>query len=265
MNRTWKDNADEFAALDQGEGWPFAILIACSVEKGKGHGGSAHRRDHDDAEKVGAREFAERVGTSADRVLRYLKAWERAAADGVVPDADTLSPADSHDVPTPDERFGGKYVPGEGGYYDGTAQGGGLVTERVQATPASTLVDKMTPEQRIEVARTIIKVVPDAEVATIADHAYEREAADRELRAVANGAQPVSPLPTFQPGTDALDGLMEGGMAEADLLDAMERVVVLARRVGNLASDHPTALRLQTMWMDVASHFVVVNSDAHRN
>lgn len=38
MRRTWKDNADEFALLDAGEGWPFARLVACSVEKGKGNG-----------------------------------------------------------------------------------------------------------------------------------------------------------------------------------------------------------------------------------
>ncbi len=74
-HRTWKDNAAEFAALDQGVGWPFAILVACSVEKGN----TAHRSCRDHAMKTSAREFAEEAGTSKDRVLRYLAAWQEAA------------------------------------------------------------------------------------------------------------------------------------------------------------------------------------------
>jgi hypothetical protein len=34
---------------------------------------------------VSATEFAEKVGTSRPRVVRYLDAWERAAAAGLVP------------------------------------------------------------------------------------------------------------------------------------------------------------------------------------
>lgn len=38
MSHTWEQNAARFAELDTGEGWPFALLVACSVEKGAGQG-----------------------------------------------------------------------------------------------------------------------------------------------------------------------------------------------------------------------------------
>jgi hypothetical protein len=256
MSRTWKDNAAEFAALDLGEGWPFAILVACSVEKGAGQGTPPVNRPE---AKVSATAFAEVAGTSHKRVLRYLEAWERAVADGVVPDASTLTPEDAHHVTIPDAQFGGK-----GGYYDGSAQGGGLPTDRVQATKAETLVDKMTPEQRVEVAEAIMEKVPYTDLPYLIEKAEDRHETESALTALVNGAQPVPPLGTYQPKQDALDGIMDGGMAEADLLDAMERVVTLARRVGHLAADHPTALRMQTMWMEVSSFYVEVRDDARR-
>lgn len=149
MSRTWQDNAAEFAALDQGEGWPFAILVACSVEPKS----AAHRPGSiAPGAKVSARQFAEVAGTTHKRVMLYLAAWDRAADDLVVPDASSLTPEDAHTTPIPDAQFGGK-----GGYYDGSAQGGGLPTDRVQATKATTLVEKMTPEQKVEVAATIIR------------------------------------------------------------------------------------------------------------
>lgn len=94
MTRTWKDNAVEFAALDTGEGWPFARLVACSVEKAPNgvRRGSDYARNQNG--KVTATEFAVEAGTSAPRVLRYLACWQTAAAQGVVPDADDLIPAD---------------------------------------------------------------------------------------------------------------------------------------------------------------------------
>ncbi len=61
---------------------PFAVLVACSVEKAKQ--GGYHDRSQvaiatsDGSSKVSAREFAERAGTEASRVLRYLEGWARA-------------------------------------------------------------------------------------------------------------------------------------------------------------------------------------------
>src|SRR5690625_1517719 len=92
-----KTNASEFAKLDRGEGWPFALLVACSVEKGKDRGGDrkssnqfADRRIGQQGkadlgttvpkfQKVSANKFAEQAGTSRPRVSRFLDAWHKAA------------------------------------------------------------------------------------------------------------------------------------------------------------------------------------------
>lgn len=106
MSRTWKDNAAEFAALDRGEGWPFARLVACSVKKDNGHG---KRRGRDVSGKVSGREFADAAATSTDRVLRYLTAWQQAAQRGWVTDADLLTPADAHHTADPDRPWASVY------------------------------------------------------------------------------------------------------------------------------------------------------------
>jgi len=101
-DRTWQDNAAEFAALDRGEGWPFARLVACSVAKDNGNG---NRNARNTSGKVSAREFAEVAATSAPRVLRYLAAWQAAASRGWVTDADQLTPADTHRISDPDKPW----------------------------------------------------------------------------------------------------------------------------------------------------------------
>lgn len=92
--KAWEVNAAKFAALDSGEGWPFAVLVACSVEKDNGNG---NRYARTGSLKVSASVFAEMAGTSHQRVLRYLDAWDRAAKAGDVPEASSLAP---DDVPT---------------------------------------------------------------------------------------------------------------------------------------------------------------------
>lgn len=88
--RTWQDNADEFHALSiQGKDFRLAILVACSVRKAT--------NQHDavaiaTAGKCSARQFAERAGTEASRILRHLETWEHLAAKGQVPPASELSP-----------------------------------------------------------------------------------------------------------------------------------------------------------------------------
>jgi hypothetical protein len=100
--RTWQQNAEEFALLDQGEGWPFAILVACSVEKGVGDG--RPRKTSANAEVSGKASivaFAARAGTSQDRVRRYLEAWNNAAKAGHCPSSTELGPADVDAVAYP--------------------------------------------------------------------------------------------------------------------------------------------------------------------
>lgn len=103
MNKiTWKDNAEQFAALDRQEGWTFARLVACSVEKGKGHGGDRSKPTAVGLnEKVSAGVFATEALTSDKRVLRYWDAWESAAKEGLCTPSADLAPGDVESIAQP--------------------------------------------------------------------------------------------------------------------------------------------------------------------
>lgn len=92
--------ADDFRRHTRGGGgWALGLAVAACVDVGADNGRPpANRRDRDGSVKVSAKEFGRRAGTSADRVLRYVDAWGRAAAEGVVPPADTLTPDQWHDA-----------------------------------------------------------------------------------------------------------------------------------------------------------------------
>ncbi|MFF7446364.1 MULTISPECIES: hypothetical protein [unclassified Streptomyces] len=87
-------DAREFGAYARTGGWAFALMVARSVRPG-GQGA-------DETPKVSAKEFAELAGCSADRVMRYYKAWDRAADDGLVPHFETLAPGQELELPDAD-------------------------------------------------------------------------------------------------------------------------------------------------------------------
>lgn len=83
-------DAHEFGQHVRQGGWRLGLLVARNVEKK-----DTTNRKHvpiGTSSKVSAREFAELSGVGKNRVLRYLEAWGRASADGIVPDAATLDP-----------------------------------------------------------------------------------------------------------------------------------------------------------------------------
>jgi hypothetical protein len=97
---TWQALADECRLMDAGEGWAFAERVACAVEKGKGSGGdpaTRHLREREGG-KTSAAEFAARWGTSTDRVLRYLNAWDTEARKHGVSTSAELTPSDQGTV-----------------------------------------------------------------------------------------------------------------------------------------------------------------------
>lgn len=110
---------EQFATFDRKTAWALAYLVARRVDPQKGTGMSIEQQSKWCARttyrRISAREFARRTGTSHKRVMAYLRAWDRAATDGVVPSADTLNCGSP--VELPDERD----IPffGEGGYYRG--------------------------------------------------------------------------------------------------------------------------------------------------
>jgi hypothetical protein len=99
MTRTWQDNAHEFGALTkQGKDFRLALLVACSVERGR-PGPKAIDPNGSISTKVDAKSFAEvALGIrKSDRVLRHLDAWNKMAEalPDQVPVADTLTPVDA--------------------------------------------------------------------------------------------------------------------------------------------------------------------------
>jgi hypothetical protein len=111
--RTWQANADEFGAIERGEGaWSLAVLVACSVELTAPGRPPVNGERSPFTGKVSAHDFAERAGVDRQTVANYLAGWGRAIEAGApVPPAADLSPADVGTFPLPARRFNGR-----GGY-----------------------------------------------------------------------------------------------------------------------------------------------------
>ncbi|MFE0136458.1 hypothetical protein ACFWY6_33570 [Streptomyces sp. NPDC059037] len=92
-------DAREFGAYARTGGWAFALKVARSVRPG---GQSPQEQAADETPKVSAKEFSELAGCSADRVMRYYKAWDKAADDGLVPHFETLTPGVDIELPDAD-------------------------------------------------------------------------------------------------------------------------------------------------------------------
>lgn len=91
--RTAQQNAAEFGALTkQGKDMRLALLVACSVERGVGGRGNTGVSQSRNSTKLSGAEFAKQAGTSADRVLRHLTAWNKFAKLTGLPVAADLTP-----------------------------------------------------------------------------------------------------------------------------------------------------------------------------
>ncbi|MEV6836656.1 hypothetical protein AB0N17_19425 [Streptomyces sp. NPDC051133] len=87
-------DAREFGVYARTGGWAFALMVARSVRPGGQSAG--------ETPKVSAKEFAQLAECSPERVMRYYKAWDRAADDGLVPHFETLEPGQRVDLPDAD-------------------------------------------------------------------------------------------------------------------------------------------------------------------
>jgi hypothetical protein len=87
-------DAREFGVYARTGGWAFGLMVARSVRPG-GQGA-------EETAKVSAKEFAELAGCSPERVMRYYKAWDRAADDGMVPHFEALAPGQEVELPDAD-------------------------------------------------------------------------------------------------------------------------------------------------------------------
>ncbi|MFQ3559547.1 hypothetical protein QZN11_22480 [Streptomyces gramineus] len=102
LNPIAKD-AQTFGTYARSGGWMFGLIVARSVESdgSKKNGTRANERS-ERFKKVSAKQFALQSGTTAARVYRFYRAWERAAESGLVPSAGELYPGQTVDLPEPE-------------------------------------------------------------------------------------------------------------------------------------------------------------------
>lgn len=147
VTKTERD-AQEFGLHVKQGGWRLGLLVARNVEKGKGEGRYGdNRNDRYGKNKVSAQEFGRLSGTSAPRVLRYLKAWEAAATDGFVPAAADLKPGIEPDIDV-------EKLPPWAEFYDASNAGG-----RPRDTGkenAKKILRKLPPKEQAEVIKGVV-------------------------------------------------------------------------------------------------------------
>jgi hypothetical protein len=96
-------DAAQFGAHTRSGGWVFGLMVARNVKPGSsGSSSDGKGTDKGTFPKVTAAKFAMMAGTGVPRVMRFYKAWERAASAGVVPGFDELAPGVAVELPEPD-------------------------------------------------------------------------------------------------------------------------------------------------------------------
>ncbi|MBJ6633850.1 hypothetical protein [Streptomyces sp. I5] len=103
MLDTVEHDAKEFGAYARAGGWHFGLMVARNVKPGNNQPSTEKSGAKlDGTRKVTAAKFAIMAGTGVPRVMRFYRAWERAAQAGVVPDFDSLAPGMAVDLPDPE-------------------------------------------------------------------------------------------------------------------------------------------------------------------
>jgi hypothetical protein len=94
-------DAREFGEYASSGGWLFALKVARCVQPGtvKNREEVGEVRRDKQSQKVSATEFGRLANCSIKRVMRYFRAWDQAANDGLVPRPDDLEPGTSIDLP----------------------------------------------------------------------------------------------------------------------------------------------------------------------
>ncbi|MFF7391970.1 hypothetical protein ACFZAE_26435 [Streptomyces scabiei] len=125
-------DAREFGVYARTGGWAFALKVARSVRPGGEMAG--------ETPKVSAKHFAELAGCSPERVMRYYKAWDKAADDGMVPHFEALAPGEEVDLPDADVWLS---------YYSSRSS---ATSDRGTAITAAAEAEGIRPTKALEVA-----------------------------------------------------------------------------------------------------------------
>ncbi|MFJ6384735.1 hypothetical protein ACIQI7_32595 [Kitasatospora sp. NPDC092039] len=136
-------DAFEIKSAERSGGWHFAFKIARSTARPKDRS----------LGKVPLKDFAQKVGWSTDRVSRYLRAWEKASAEQVVPAAETLQPGAEIDLP--DAALWPKFY-----------SSSGLGEDRMAGISAEAEAAGISPTQAARAARSVAAL----RVAILADN-----------------------------------------------------------------------------------------------
>ncbi len=127
-------DARDFGVYARTGGWAFALKVARSVRPG------GQAAEGVAARKVSARAFAALAGCSPERVMRYYKAWDMAADDGLVPQFEVLEPGADIELPDADVWLS---------YY---ASRTSATSVRGQAITAAAEAEGIRPTKALEVA-----------------------------------------------------------------------------------------------------------------
>ncbi|WP_415949712.1 hypothetical protein [Streptomyces sp. KLOTTS4A1] len=125
-------DAQAFGAYARTGGWTFALKVARSVRPGG--------QSLADSSKVSARRFAELAQCSPERVMRFYKAWDLAADDGLVPQFEALRPGGDVELPEADVWLS---------YYSSRS---GATSVRGTAITAAAEAEGIRPTKALEVA-----------------------------------------------------------------------------------------------------------------
>ncbi|MFE1943479.1 hypothetical protein [Streptomyces massasporeus] len=193
-------DAQEFGAYARTGGWAFGLKVARSVRPG-GQGA-------DETPKVSAKEFAELAGCSPERVMRYYKAWDRAADDGMVPHFEALTPGQEVDLPDADVWLS---------YYvsrnSATSERGTAISEAAEA-------EGIRPTKALEVAEN-----PTAlRAAILADPSTARAARQALLDRVREDPDLQSELARDVVRTDELKKAVAGESRAADRIGYVRQI-----------------------------------------
>jgi hypothetical protein len=193
-------DAREFGAYARTGGWAFGLLVARSVRPG-GQGA-------DETPKVSAKEFAELAGCSAERVMRYYKAWDRAADDGMAPHFEALTPGQDVELPDADVWLG---------YYVSRSA---AASERGSAIADAAAAEGIRPTKALEVAEN-----PTAlRTAILADPATARAARRALLDRVREDPELQSELARDVVRTDDLKKAVAGESRVADRIGYVRQI-----------------------------------------
>ncbi|MFE7903180.1 hypothetical protein ACFU3E_38015 [Streptomyces sp. NPDC057424] len=193
-------DAREFGVYARTGGWAFGLKVARSVRPG-GQGA-------DETPKVSAKEFAELAGCSPERVMRYYKAWDRAADDGMVPHFEALTPGQEVDLPDADVWLS---------YYvsrsSATSERGTAISEAAEA-------EGIRPTKALEVAEN-----PTAlRAAILADPSTARAARQALLDRVREDPDLQSELARDVVRTDELKKAVAGESRAADRIGYVRQI-----------------------------------------